>query len=225
MKNLAKFSVEKAITVFMAVIIVAIFGVVSFTRLTTDLFPSMNIPYGIVVTPYIGASPEEVELGVTNPLEETLSTTTNVKTIESISQENISILMLEFEADANMDSAVIEMRENLDMITSNLPDEVGNPMIIKINPDMMPIMAFSVSADLSQEDLTTLVNEEVLPQVERIPGVASVSVSGAFESELQVVLNEERITQYEAELSAMADMLEGTSPEMASGLRSFEFKN
>ncbi len=223
MKNLAKFSVEKAITVFMAVIIVAIFGVVSFTRLTTDLFPSMNIPYGIVVTPYIGASPEEVELGVTNPLEETLSTTTNVKTIESISQENISILMLEFEADANMDSAVIEMRENLDMITSNLPDEVGNPMIIKINPDMMPIMAFSVSADLSQEDLTTLVNEEVLPQVERIPGVASVSVSGAFESELQVVLNEERITQYEAELSAMADMLEGTSPEMASGLRSFEF--
>lgn len=111
MKNIARFSVEKAITVFMAVIIVIIFGVVSFTRLTTDLFPSMNIPYTVVVTTYIGASPDEVEEYVTKPLEETFATTSNVKDITSISQENVSILMMEFESDTNMDSAVIEMRE------------------------------------------------------------------------------------------------------------------
>ncbi len=194
MKNLAKYSVDKAITVFMAVVIVAIFGVVSFTRLTTDLFPSMNIPYAVVVTTYIGASPDEVEEIVSKPLEETFATTANVKNLTSISQENVSIIMLEFQSDANMDSAVIDMRENLDMVLPNLPDEVGNPMIIKINPNLMPVMQFSVSkTGLSQQELTLFVEEEVLPQVERIGGVASVSVSGAYQSEISVILDDAAI--------------------------------
>ena len=191
MKNLAKYSVEKAITVFMAVIIVAVFGVVSFTRLTTDLFPSMNIPYAVVVTTYIGASPTEVEENVSKPLEETFATTTNIKNLTSTSQENVSIIFLEFESDTNMDSAMIEMRENLDMVTSSLPEQVGSPMIIKINPDMMPIMNFSVSKEgMGIEELTMLVDEEILPNIERIGGVASVSVSGAYESEIRVVIDE-----------------------------------
>lgn len=194
MKNLAKFSVEKAITVFMAVIIVMIFGVVSYTRLSTDLFPSMNIPYSVVLTTYIGASPGEVEDIVTKPFEESLATTTNIKQVTSMSQENVSIIILEFNSDANMDSAVIEMRENLDMVAAQLPDEVGNLMIIKLNPDMMPIMQFSVSQEgLTQQELTTYVDESVLPFIERIAGVASVSVSGAYESEVRVVLDETAI--------------------------------
>jgi HAE1 family hydrophobic/amphiphilic exporter-1 len=202
MKNLAKYSVEKAITVFMAVIIVAIFGVVSFTRLTTDLFPSMNIPYAVVVTTYMGASPDEVEEIVSKPLEETFATTTNIKNLTSISQEHVSIIMLEFESEANMDSAIIEMREKLDMVLTSLPDEVGNPMIIKINPDLMPIMQFSVSMEgMTQQELTLYVEEEILPQVERIGGVASVSVSGAYNSEISVILDEDAIADLNAEIS------------------------
>jgi len=203
MKNLAKYSVEKAITVFMAVIIVAVFGVVSFTRLTTDLFPSMNIPYAIVVTTYIGASPTEVEENVSKPLEETFATTTNVKNLTSTSQENVSIIFLEFESDTNMDSAMIEMREDLDMVVSGLPEEVGSPMIIKINPDMMPIFQFSVSKEgLSQQELTLLVEEDILPNIERIGGVASVSVSGAYSSEISVVIDEEAIAEINAQISS-----------------------
>ena len=191
MKNFAKYSVEKAITIFMAVTIVAIFGIVSFTRLTTDLFPSMNIPYAVVVTTYIGASPDEVEDIVSRPLEETFATTTNIKNLVSISQENVSIIMLEFESEANMDSAIIEMREKLDMALASLPDEVGNPMIIKINPDLMPVMQFSISKEgMTQQELTQFVDNEVLPQVERIGGVASVSVSGGYNSEISVVLDD-----------------------------------
>jgi len=193
MKNFAKYSVDKAITIFMAVMIVAIFGVVSFTRLTTDLFPSMNIPYAVVVTTYIGASPSEVEEVVSKTLEEAFATTTNIKGMVSMSQENVSIMMLEFESDSNMDSAVIEMRENLDMVLSSLPDEVGNPMIIKINPDMMPIMQFSISVSDDTIDLTKLVEETVLPQVERIGGVASVSVSGSDDYEISIVLDQNEI--------------------------------
>ncbi len=204
MKNLAKYSVERAITIFMAVTIVAIFGVVSFTRLTTDLFPSMNIPYAVVVTTYIGASPDEVEEIVAKPLEEAFATTTNIKNLTSISQENVSIIMLEFQSEANMDSAVIEMRENLDMVLPYLPEEVGNPMIIKINPNLMPVMQFSVSKEgLTQQELTQFVDEEVLPQVERIGGVASVSVSGAYESEISVILDDAAIATLNADISAM----------------------
>lgn len=194
MKNLAKYSVEKAITVFMAVIIVAVFGVVSFTRLTTDLFPSMNIPYAIVVTTYIGASPTEVEEVVSKPLEEVFSTTTNIKNLTSTSQENVSIIFLEFESDANMDSAMIEMRENLDMVVATLPDDIGSPMILKLNMDMLPIMQFSVSKEgLDQQQLTLLVEEEILPNFERIAGVASTSVSGAYGSQIDVVINDDAL--------------------------------
>ncbi len=202
MKNLAKYSVNKAITVFMAVIIVAIFGVVSFTRLTTDLFPSMNIPYAVVVTTYMGASPEEVEEIVSKPLEEAFATTTSIKNINSISQEHVSIIMLEFESEANMDSVIIEMREKLDMATTSLPDEVGNPMIIKINPNLMPVMQFSISMEgMTQQELTAFVDKEVLPQVERIGGVASVSVSGAYQSEISVVLDDEAIADLNEDIS------------------------
>ncbi len=209
MKNFAKYSVEKAITVFMAVIIVAIFGVVSFTRLTTDLFPSMNIPYAVVVTTYMGASPDEVEDIVTKPLEETFATTTNIKNLISISQEHISIIMLEFESEANMDSAVIEMREKLDMALPYLPDEVGNPMIIKINPDLMPVMQFSVSMEgMTQQELTLFVDEEVLPQIERIGGVASVSVSGAYNSEISVILDDDAIADLNTDISTALLMID-----------------
>jgi HAE1 family hydrophobic/amphiphilic exporter-1 len=209
MKNLAKYSVDKAITVFMAVIVIVVFGVVSYTRLSTDLFPSMNIPYTVVVTTYIGASPEEVEEVVTKPLEATLATTTNIKQVTSTSQENVSLVILEFNSDANMDSAVIEMRENLDMVLSSLPDEVGSPMIIKLNPDMMPVMQFSVSdSEMTQAELTNYVNESVLPLIERVPGVASVNVSGAYESEVRVILDDEALADLNEELRVMYLMMD-----------------
>ena len=208
MKNLVKFSVDKAITVFMAVIIVIVFGVVSYTNLTTDLFPSMNIPFSVVVTVYPGASPTEIEEVVTEPIEQALATTTNIKEVTSISQENVSVVILEFNSDTNMDSAVIEMRETLDMAISNMPDMVGSPMIIKINPDMMPIMQLSVSKEgLTSQELTIYVEEEVLPQIERVPGVASVSVSGAYESEVQVILDQTALDTINAQLTLVFEGL------------------
>jgi HAE1 family hydrophobic/amphiphilic exporter-1 len=212
MKNLAKFSVDKAITVFMAVIIVIVFGVVSYTNLTTDLFPSINVPFSVVATVYPGASPEEVEDVVTNPLEDALATTTNVKDVQSISQENFSLIILEFNSDTNMDSAVIEMRETLDMATSDMPDMVGNSMIIKLNPDLMPVMQLSVTLDSGdvidleqRQALTEYVNDEVVPNLEKIPGVASVDVSGAYESEIEVVLDQDNVDDMNDEIDAIND--------------------
>lgn len=204
MGKLSEFSVRKPITILMSVLIIIILGVVSLTRMTTELLPSMNLPYAIVTTQYVGASPEQVELGVTKPLEGQLATVSNIKNIQSISQEHFSLIILEFNESTNMDSAMIEMRENLDMLTNYLPDGVGNPMIIKINPDMMPIMNFSLSFEgLDATEATTLIEDEILPRLERIPGVAQIDISGLAEYEVQLTFIEEKMVEVEAMLGSM----------------------
>ena len=141
---LSGFSVKKPYTVVVGVVLIIILGVVSFTHMTVDLLPSMNLPYALVITGYVGASPEEVEEIVTKPVEQTMATVSNIKTVQSISSDNSSTVILEFDQTANMDSVTIEMRESLDQMESMWDnDSIGSPIIMKLNPNMMPIMAVS----------------------------------------------------------------------------------
>ena len=176
---LSRFSVKKPYTVLVGVILAIILGVVSLTHMTADLLPSMNMPYAVVYTTYIGASPEEVESTVTQPVESAMATVSNIENIQSVSSENVSMVILEFGQTANMDSVSIEMRESLDQISSMWPDSVGNPIIMKLNPDMMPVMVAAVAKDgLTGGDLTDYVENELLSEIESIEGVASVATSG-----------------------------------------------
>ena len=143
---ISKFSVKKPYTVVVGIVLVIILGVVSFSKMTVDLLPSMNLPYAVVMTTYPGASPEEVEEIVTKPVEQTVATVSNIKNYMSMSSENVSTVMMEFEQTANMDSVTIELRESLDQISGFWPNEVTNPMIVKLNPDMMPVLGMAVSA-------------------------------------------------------------------------------
>ena len=142
----SKFSVKRPYTVVVSIVLIMILGYVTFTNMTVDLLPNMNMPYAIVMTTYPGASPEEVETTVTKPVEQSMATISNIKDMMSTSSENASMVMLEFEQTANMDSVTIEMRESLDQIKGYWPDGVGNPMILKLNPSMMPVLIAGVSA-------------------------------------------------------------------------------
>ena len=128
---LSKFSVKKPYTVVVGIVLIIILGVVSFRDMTVDLLPSMNLPYALVMTTYPGASPEEVEEIVTKPVEQTMATVSNIKTIQSVSGENTSTVILEFEQTANMDSVTIEMRESLDQISGYWPDALLNKNFMK----------------------------------------------------------------------------------------------
>lgn len=204
MKNAITFSVEKIITVLMIVVAVGVFGVVSFTRLTTDLFPDINLPYAVVTTTYPGASPEEVEQDVTVPLERAFQTTTNISEVTTQSHENFSLVILEFTTDTAMDSATIEMREQLNNLLDNLPDDASNPNIMRLNPNMLPIMNFSVSHQGKDiEELTEWVDDTLTPELERIGGVASLNISGGYESEVRVTLDQDEIDAINNELEVM----------------------
>lgn len=191
---LSKFSVKKPYTIVVAVVMVLVLGFISFTNLTTDLLPSMDLPYVVVSTTYPGASPEKIEESVTKPLEQSLSTTNGMKNITSVSNENYSMVILEFNQNINMDSAMIEMSGKIDQVAAGFEDGVGTPTLLKINPDMMPIMMLSVDVTgMDQYEISDYVSNTVVPELERIDGVASVTATGTVEKQLQIRLDQEKI--------------------------------
>lgn len=191
---LSKFSVKKPYTVVVGIVLIIILGIVSFRDMTVDLLPSMNLPYAIVMTTYPGASPEEVEEIVTKPVEQTMATVSNIKNIQSVSSENASTVMLEFEQTANMDSVTIEMRENLDQISGFWPEEIASPMIMKLNPDMLPVLVTAVSAKGKDAvESSRIIEDKVIPEVESVEGVASVMATGNITETVEVTLNQEKI--------------------------------
>lgn len=218
--NIAKYSVNKPITIIMAMLIVILLGVVSLVKLPLELFPDINLPYAVVVTTYEGKNPEEVEHDVTIPIEQNLLTISNVKNIQSISREHFSMIIVEFEQSTNMDTAYLEMHESFERLS--LKNGVGNPMIIKFDPNMLPLMMVSLTrkwdgaSDSESIILTTeWIKEDVLNRLERIPGVASVSLSGASDTEIQVVLNQVKLIQHKL---TQEDVLRIIDEQNISGL-------
>lgn len=191
---LSRYSVKKPYTVVVAVVLVLILGVVSFTKMNTDLLPSMDMPYAMVMTTYPGASPETVEQTVTRPIEQSMATVSNITNVSSVSSENASVVILEFSEDANMDSVTLEMRENLDQIKGYWDESVGNPMIMKLNPDMLPVFVAAVDMDgLTAPKTTDYVENHILQEMESIAGVARVSVSGGVTEQIRVELQQDKI--------------------------------
>ena len=191
---IAKFSVKKAYTIIVGIVLVLILGVVAYTKMTVDLLPSMELPYAIILTTYPGASPETVETGVTKPVEQSVATIDNVKEIQSMSADNYSMVIVEFNSDANMDAATIDMREKLDQITGYFDDSVGNPIIMKLNPNMMPVMVAAVDMkDASQIELSHYVEDTLNPEIEGVSGVASVTSMGIVEESVQVIIREDKV--------------------------------
>lgn len=197
--------------------LVLILGGVSFTKMNTDLLPSMNLPYAIVMTTYQGASPETVEMAVTKPIEQSMATVTSIENVSSISQENVSLVILEFAETANMDSATIEMRENLDLIGSYWDDSVGKPIIMKLNPDMMPIMVAAVEfGGMEDTEVTDFVSSHVEPELESIAGVAGVTTTGAVTEDVDVLIREDKIADMNEKVR---DALLGTFSEKEQELQ------
>ena len=203
---ISKYSVKRPYTVLVAVVLVIVLGVVSLTRMTTDLLPAMNLPYVIVVTTDVGASPEEVEKDVTSPIEAAMATTSNINNVSSMSYDNYSMVVLEYEQSTNMDSAMIEIQQQLDQLTGQFPDSAGSPIIMQIDPDMMPVMIASADVDgMDQAEISNYVDNELLPLLESIEGVASVTATGVLDTDLQVTMNQEKIDALNEQILSKID--------------------
>ncbi len=216
---LGKFSVKKPYTVLVAVILAIVLGVVSFTRMSTDLLPSISLPYVIVMTTYPGASPETVEMVVTQPVEASMATVSNIEGISSVSSENYSMVILEFAQSADMNAVSLEIRETLDQIKSYWDDSVGSPIIMKLNPDMLPIMIAAVgNTSMTDAEVSEMTQNVVLPELESIEGVASANATGLFEESVNVIIRQEKIDAINEQVfSSIDEEMKEAEQELADG--------
>ena len=228
---LSKFSVKRPYTVAVAVILVLILGVISFVNLQTDLLPSIDLPYALIMTSYPGASPEEVEMVVTRPIEQAVATVSNIKNVSSVSRENSSMVILEFNNDVNMDSATIEINGMLDLVKPAWNESVGSPMVMRLNPDMLPIMVTAVDVEgMDLVEISQLANNHIIPELESVNGVASVSGVGLLEEKVEVLLDEDKIEALnkkildtvDSELSQAEDQLLEAKSEIEDGKSKLE---
>ena len=191
---LSKFSVKKPMTVFVAVVLVLVLGVVSFMNMTPDLMPNLDFPYVIMMTTYPGQSPESVEKTVTKPLESAMATLENIKNVTSTSAENYSMVMLEFQEDSNMDSVTVDIQGKVDQIEGSWPETVGTPILMKINPNMMPVAMTAVNYEgMDRAELSDYMESKLLNQLEGIDGVANITTMGILEESENVVINQDKL--------------------------------
>lgn len=228
---LSKFSVKKPYTVLVGVVLVVVLGIVSLTKMTTDLLPDMSFPYAIVITTYPGASPEEVEQQLTAPIEASMATTSNIKNISSMSYNSYSVVVLEYEQSTNMDSAMIEIRGDLDQLEGSFADSVGTPMIMQIDPDMIPVMVAAVDMDgMDANEISDYVESDLIPALESVEGVASVTASGEITEHIQLTLNQDKIdalndkiqTAIEEQFTDAQKEIDSAKSEITSGKQQLE---
>lgn len=223
---MTKISVKKPFTVLVGIVLVIVLGIVAFTKMTTDLLPNMEMPYMIVYTTYPGASPERVESTVSKPLEEALGTTTDLKEIQSVSSENLSLVVMEFSQTTDMNAISIEVSNTLDQAKNSLPDTCQAPIMMQISPDMMPVMVATVDMEgMEIEELSEYLEEDLLSEFERLNGVASVGTTGTISNQVRVRLNQDKIDEVNdkilravnSELADSKKKLDDSQEEIDSG--------
>ena len=199
---MAKFSVKKPLTVFVAVLAILVLGVVAYTKMTPDLLPNMDFPYVVIVTTDPGASPEAVESDITKPMEQAMATLNEIKHISSTSQNSVSMVVLEFEQGVNMDSTGVDIQQKIATLQGGWDDTVGTPYVLKINPTMLPVAVAAVSSDkMDVAELSEFVENTLTSKMEGITGVASVSVSGLVQRQMNVILSQEKMDALSARLA------------------------
>jgi len=184
--KIPEFSVNRRVTTAMMAMILVVLGGLAFTRLGLDFFPDLEFPTVSVITTYSGASSEDIENTMTRPLEQVINSVTRVKKVNSISSEGASVIMVEFEWGTNLDFAAQDIRDQIGLYKSYLPDEASDPLVVKFNLSQFPIIFGGITADMPTVELKKLIEDEVAPRLERIDGVASVQVYSTATREIRV---------------------------------------
>ena len=210
-------AVKKPIMTSLCFLAVVIFGLFSLSKLPIDLYPDIDTNTIMVMTAYPGASASDIENNVTRPLENTLNAVSNLKHITSRSSENMSLITLEFEYGNDIDVLTNDVRDKLDMVSSQLPDDVENPIIFKFSTDMIPIVLLSVQANESQSALYKILDDRVVNPLARIPGVGTVSISGAPQREIQVYCDPGKLEAYNLTIETISSIIGAENKNIPGG--------
>ena len=210
-------AVKRPVMTALCFVAVAILGLYSLSKLPIDLYPDVETNTIMVMTTYQGASAQDIEQNVTRPLENVLNSVNDLKHITSKSRENISVITLEFEYGKDIDVLTNDVRDKLDMVKSQLPDNAENPIIFKFSSDMIPIVLLSVQAKESMPGLYKILDEDVANPLARISGVGSVSISGAPKREIHVYIDPLRLEAYNLTVESISQVIAAENRNVPGG--------
>lgn len=196
---------------------VVLIGILFYRQLPIDLYPNIDLNIVSVMTTYAGAGAEDVETNVTRPLEDVLNSTEKLKEITSQSRDGMSMIMLEFEFGTDMDAVMNDVRDKVGMVSGFLPDGTEDPIILKFSSDMIPVVVLSATARESSAALYKILDEQVANPLNRIPGVGTVSVSGAPQREIQVNVIPDRLEAYNMSLEQLAQVIASENVNVPAG--------
>lgn len=214
--NLPGLAIRRPVTTVMMVLMAVFLGAVSLAGIPSDLLPEMAFPVIVVVTSYSGAGPHEVETLITRPVEEAVSLVGGVQRVQSESAEALSVVMIEFGWGADMDMMAMDVRETVDMIRDYLPDDASSPQVMKADPSLLPVMQLALSGPYSLVELTHLA-EQIEARLERIEGVASVSVGGGEVEEVAVMADPRSLLSHGLSLPQLVGALREENLSLPGG--------
>ena len=215
--SIYKSAINKPVTTILIFVAVIIIGLFSFLKLPIDQYPEMEPPYITVMTTYPGASASEVETNVTKLLENSLNSVDGLKELTSTSKDNMSMVMLEMEWGTDLDEVINDVRSYIDMTKDNLPSGCSSPFIFKFSSSAMPIIQYAITADESYPGLDKLLNDDVMPQLNRVDGIGNLSLSGSPERYVYVDINQEKLDAYHISLEAVGQAVSNNNLNLSSG--------
>mgnify|MGYP004461030607 FL=1 len=207
--NFTKFSLKRPVTTLLVVLALAVFGISSLLGLRLELMPDMDMPVMMVMTIYPGADPESVEELVSSEIEGKVGALSGVDSVTTYSQENSSMVLLQYDYSVDTNDAYLDLRAALDSVERSLPDDCQSPIVMKMDINSMPSMMYSLSTT-DGSDVLSLANDEIVPELKAVSSVASVEVSGGRENYIQVKLDEEAMNQYGLTMSSIAQFIATT---------------
>ncbi len=215
--SIYKNAVNKPITTLMVFTAVIVMGIYSLIYIPIDLYPEMDPPFISVMTTYPGANASDVETNVTRPLEDAFNTVDNLKEITSVSSDNLSVISLEFDWDTDLNEASNDIRDAIDFLFDNLPDDVNRPSIFKFNMSMIPIVFYAVTAEESYPGLAKILEERVINPLNRIDGIGSVNMIGTPQRRIYIEVDPVKLDAYNLTIEQIGNLIRAENMNMPSG--------
>lgn len=214
--NITKAIVKRPMAALMIILAIVVFGYTSIVGMEQESMPDMEMPMMIVMTTYNGASPENVDKLITSPIEGAVGTLSGLDSITSRSNEGSSMIMLSYEYGTDTDTAYLDLKESIDRVASSLPEDAGDPMVLKINMNSQASISLSVQAE-ARDDLLNYVEDEISPEFEKLSTVADVSIMGGQEEYISIELIEEKMQQYGLNMTSVANSVATADFSQPSG--------
>ena len=215
--NLPEFSIRKPVSVIVAMLIFITIGVISILKLPLEMMPDTSFPGLMVQVPYPSSSPEEVERTITRPLEDTLATINNLDTLSSTSSSSSSHIHMQFKGGTNMDLATMQIRDKIDQIRDQLPDDIENIRIRRFSLNDRPVINFSVALPGDLENLYYWSENYIMQQLERIEGVANVDIRGIRNKVLTIYLKPEVFYSSSIRITDLIDTIHNNNVNISAG--------